>query len=256
MTYKRIIPCLDVKDGRVVKGVNFVNFRDAGEPAEMAAQYVREGADELVFLDIAATNENRGIMTDMVQKIAKRVTIPFTVGGGIRTIDDIRAVLNAGANKVSIGTAAIMKPQLISDAATLFGSRTITLALDVRRGANGWTAYSNGGKTDTGIDVIDLIKKAKELGAGEVLLTSMDADGVKCGYDNKLYAAVTHAVDIPVIASGGAGTMQHFYDAIITGGVSAALAASVFHYGEIKISDLKQFLRNNGVSVREGQSKC
>jgi len=252
MLAKRIIPCLDVHNGRVVKGVNFVNLRDAGDPVQIAKQYDKAGADELVFLDITASSDARSIMLDMVRQVASNVFIPFTVGGGIRTVDDFRAILREGADKISVNSAAVKNPQLIADAATVFGSQCVVLAVDAKRKADGagWTVYLNGGRVDTGIDCIEWVKKAEKLGAGEILLTSMDCDGVKQGYDNELTRAVADSVGIPVIASGGAGTMEHFFDALTVGGADAALAASLFHYGELKISDLKQYLHNKNIPVR------
>lgn len=252
MLAKRIIPCLDVHNGRVVKGVNFVNLKDAGDPVEIAKQYDKAGADELVFLDITASSDARSIVLDMVRQVASQVFIPFTVGGGIRTVDDFRAILREGADKISVNSAAIKNPQLIADGAMVFGSQCVVLAVDAKRrtDGNGWTVYLNGGRVDTGIDCIEWVKKAEKLGAGEVLLTSMDCDGVKQGYDNELTRAVADSVGIPVIASGGAGTMEHFYDTLTVGGADAALAASLFHYGELKINDLKQYLKDRGIAVR------
>lgn len=252
MYAKRIIPCLDVKDGRVVKGVNFVNLIDAGDPVECAKIYNRAGADELVFLDITASSDQRNTVVDMVERVAREVFIPFTVGGGIRTTEDFRAILNAGADKVAVNSAALKRPELISEAAEKFGSQCVVCAMDAKRrpDGDGWTVYLNGGRVDTGIDALEWAKKAEALGAGEILLTSMDADGTKAGYDLELTRAVSELVDIPVIASGGAGTMAHFLDAFTDGQADAVLAASLFHFREIEIMDLKRYLRENGISVR------
>ncbi len=249
---KRIIPCLDIYGGRVVKGINFVNFRDAGDPVEAAAYYNKAGADELVFLDITATSDERAIVLDMVKKVAGQVSIPFTVGGGIRTLDDIRQVLEAGADKVSIGSAAIKRPELISEAADLFGSRCVVIAIDARKRDDnkGWDVYINGGKINTNKDVVEWAVEAEKLGAGEILLTSMDCDGTKNGYDIELTRTVAESVGIPVIASGGAGTMEHFYQALTEGKADAALAASMFHFREIEIADLKRYLKEKGLEVR------
>lgn len=252
MYTKRIIPCLDVNDGRVVKGVNFVNLRDAGDPVEIAAAYDKAGADELVFLDITASCDNRGTVVDMVRRVAETVFIPFTVGGGIRTVDDFKTILRAGADKVSVNSAAIDNPQLISDAAYKFGSQCVVVAIDAKRRADGsgFNIYKHGGRIDTGIDAVEWAIKANELGAGEILLTSMDCDGTKAGFDIELTRAVSDAVSIPVIASGGAGDKEHFYDALTKGAADAALAASLFHYKELEISDLKNYLADRGISVR------
>jgi len=251
MHAKRIIPCLDVHAGRVVKGVNFVNLVDAGDPVAIAAAYDKAGADELVFLDITASSDNRSIMLDMVRRVAETVFIPFTVGGGIRTVDDFRDILREGADKISINSSAIKNPQLISDAANVFGSQCVVVAIDAkRRDGGGWDVYIHGGRTNTGLDAVEWAKKAYELGAGEILLTSMDCDGTKAGYDIELTRAISDAVGIPVIASGGAGKMEHFYDAVETGHADAVLAASLFHYKEMEIIDLKKYLREKGVSVR------
>ena len=252
MFTKRIIPCLDVHAGRVVKGVNFVNLRDAGDPVEVGAAYDTAGADELVFLDITASSDARNIVIDMVRRVAERVFIPFTVGGGIRTVDDFRAILREGADKISVNSAAINTPRLISDAADKFGSQCVVVAIDARRRADGsgWNVFKNGGRIDTGLDAIEWAAKANKLGAGEILLTSMDCDGTKAGYDNELTRQVAEAVSIPVIASGGAGTMEHFYDALTVGKADAALAASLFHYKEMEISALKDYLAERGVPVR------
>ena len=252
MITKRIIPCLDVHNGRVVKGVNFVNFRDAGDPSEVAAAYDAAGADEVVFLDITASADSRATQLEWVRKVASKVFIPFTVGGGIRTVDDFKAILREGADKISVNSAAIMNPQLISDAAEKFGSQCVVVAIDARRRADGsgWNVYKNGGRIDTGLDAIEWAVKANELGAGEILLTSMDCDGTKDGYDIELTRLIADNVSVPVIASGGAGTKEHFYEALTEGKADAALAASLFHYKELEIMDLKNYLADKGVSVR------
>lgn len=252
MHTKRIIPCLDVKNGRVVKGVNFVNFKDAGDPAEVGAAYDKSGADELVFLDITASSDARATAVEMVRQVAAKVFIPFTVGGGIRSVEDFQAILREGADKVSVNSAAIMNPQLISDAADKFGSQCVVVAIDAKRRAdgNGWNIYKNGGRIDMGIDAVEWAMKAESLGAGEILLTSMDGDGTKAGYDLELTRAISENVSIPVIASGGAGNMEHFYDAFTKGKADAALAASLFHFKEMEIMDLKRYLKDRGISVR------
>ena len=252
MFTKRIIPCLDVNNGRVVKGVNFVNLRDAGDPVEIAAAYDKAGADELVFLDITATADSRATVVDMVRRVAEKVFIPFTVGGGIRTVDDFKVLLREGADKISINSSAINRPELISEAADKFGSQCVVVAIDARRRADGsgWNIYKNGGRIDVGIDAVEWAMQADRLGAGEILLTSMDCDGTKAGYDIELTRLIAENVSIPVIASGGAGTKEHFYDALTAGGADAALAASLFHYKELEISDLKEYLEGRGVSVR------
>ena len=252
MHTKRVIPCLDVKDGRVVKGINFVNLRDAGDPAEVAAAYSAEGADEVVFLDINASADNRATQLEWVREVASKVFIPFTVGGGIRTVEDFRAILREGADKIAINSAAIMNPQLISDGAEKFGSQCVVVAIDAKRRADGsgWTIYKNGGRVDMGMDAVEWAVRAEQLGAGEILLTSMDGDGTKAGYDLALTKAVADAVSIPVIASGGAGKLEHFYDALVDAGAEAVLAASLFHYKELEIRQVKQYLRDRGVSVR------
>jgi len=248
---KRIIPCLDVKDGRVVKGTNFVGLRDAGDPVELAAKYDDEGADELTFLDITASSDKRDTIVNVARDCASKVFIPFTVGGGIRTTDDMRALLKAGADKISVNTAAIKRPELIREGAEKFGSQCIVLAVDARRnGENSWEVYINGGRTPTGLDCLEWVKKAVDLGAGEVLLTSMDADGTKAGYDIPLTRAVSETVSVPVIASGGAGELAHFYDVLTDGRADAVLAASVFHYGQFTIKQVKEYLRSRGVEVR------
>ncbi len=251
MFTKRIIPCLDVNKGRVVKGVNFVNLRDAGDPVEIAKAYDAAGADEVVFLDITASNEARETVVDMVRAVAANVFIPFTVGGGIRTVEDFRRLLREGADKISVNSAAIDRPALLSEAADKFGSQCVVLAIDAkRREGGGWNIYKHGGRLDTGIDAVEWAVQAEKLGAGEILLTSMDCDGTKAGYDLELTRAIADAVSIPVIASGGAGTMEHFYEALTTGGADAALAASLFHYKELEIMQVKRYLADKGVPVR------
>ena len=251
MYAKRIIPCLDVKNGRVVKGVNFVELRDAGDPVECAAAYNEQGADELVFLDITASSDARNIVLDMVEQVAKTVFIPFTVGGGVRTVDDFSMLLKAGADKVAINSAAILNPQVISEAAEKFGSQCVVLAIDARRRPEGgWTVYRNGGRIDMGIDAVEWAVKGVELGAGEILLTSMDCDGTKNGYDIELTRAISSRVSVPVIASGGAGKPEHFLEAVTDGAADAVLAASLFHFNELPIPVLKRYLADNGVSVR------
>ncbi len=252
MFTKRIIPCLDVNNGRVVKGVNFVNLQDAGDPVAIAAAYDQAGADELVFLDITASSDGRNTVVDLVRKVAEKVFIPFTVGGGIRTVEDFRAVLREGADKVSVNSAAIDRPELISEAARKFGSQCVVVAIDARRRPQGagWTIYKHGGRIDTGIDAVEWAKKVCRLGAGEILLTSMDCDGTKAGYDIELTRTIAEAVSVPVIASGGAGEMSHFYDALTAGKADAVLAASLFHYKEMEIRDLKEYLHQRSVSVR------
>ena len=252
MFTKRIIPCLDVNNGRVVKGVNFVQLRDAGDPVEIAKAYDAAGADELVFLDITASCEQRDTVVDMVRRVAANAFIPFTVGGGIRTVDDFKRLLREGADKISVNSAAIDRPELISEAADKFGSQCVVVAIDAkRREDGGWNIYKHGGRLDTGIDAIEWAKKVETLGAGEILLTSMDCDGTKAGYDLALTRAIADAVSIPVIASGGAGTLKHFYDALTEGGADAALAASLFHYKELEISQVKDYLADKGISVRK-----
>lgn len=252
MFTKRIIPCLDVNNGRVVKGINFINLRDAGDPVEVAAAYDKAGADEVVFLDITASSDNRGTVVDMVRKVAEKVFIPFTVGGGIRTVDDFKALLREGADKISINSSAINTPELIGNAADKFGSQCVVVAIDARRreDGSGWNVYKNGGRIDTGLDAVEWAMKANQLGAGEILLTSMDCDGTKAGYDIELTRMIADNVSVPVIASGGAGTKEHFYDALTEGHADAALAASLFHYKELEIMDLKNYLADKGVSVR------
>nr|WP_274542981.1 imidazole glycerol phosphate synthase subunit HisF [Phorcysia thermohydrogeniphila] len=250
MLAKRIIPCLDVKEGRVVKGVNFVNLVDAGDPVENAKVYDEQGADELVFLDITASYEKRKIMIDVVRRTAEQVFMPLTVGGGIRTVEDIRELLNAGADKVSINTAAVKNPELITLGAKLFGSQCIVVAIDAKRVGNRWEVFIHGGRTPTGKDAVEWAKEAVDRGAGEILLTSMDRDGTKMGYDIELTRAIAEAVSVPVIASGGAGTKEHFYEGLVEGKADAVLAASVFHFREISIPELKAFLKEKGVPVR------
>ena len=252
MYTKRIIPCLDVDNGRVVKGINFVNLRDAGDPVEVASAYDKEGADEVVFLDITASSDHRKTVVELVSRVAEKLFIPFTVGGGIRSVDDFREVLREGADKVAINSAAINDPSLIGNAAEKFGSQCVVVAIDAKfdpeRG--GWDVYKNGGRVNTGLDALTWAKKAVSLGAGEILLTSMDADGTKAGYDLKLTRAIADSVDVPVIASGGAGTKKHFLEAFQEGHAEAALAASLFHYKELSITEVKDYLQENGVNVR------
>ena len=252
MFTKRIIPCLDVNAGRVVKGVNFVNLRDAGDPVEIAAAYDKAGADEVVFLDITASSDARNTVVDMVRKVAEKVFIPFTVGGGIRTVEDFKVLLREGADKISVNSAAIMRPELISEAADKFGSQCVVVAIDAKRRADGsgWNIYKNGGRIDMGMDAVEWAMKADRLGAGEILLTSMECDGTKAGYDLELTRIIAENVSIPVIASGGAGTKEHFYEALTEGKADAVLAASLFHYKELEIRELKEYLREKGVSVR------
>jgi len=253
MLAKRIIPCMDVDCGRVVKGIKFINIKDAGDPVELAKEYNKQGADELVFLDITASHEKRDIMIDVVRKVAKQIFIPFTVGGGLRTIEDIRKILNAGADKVSLNTAAVKNPNFIKQAANKFGSQCIVVAIDAKRNPkmkNGFEVYTYGGRTPTGIDAIEWAKKAEKLGAGEILLTSMDRDGTKKGFDLELTKKISEAVNIPVIASGGVGSPKHFLEAFKQGKADAALAASIFHYGEYSVKDIKYYLNKNGVIVR------
>jgi cyclase len=247
---KRIIPCLDVDNGRVVKGVNFVGLRDAGDPVEVAKRYNDEGADEITFLDITASHEERDTIVHIVEEVAKEVFIPLTVGGGIRKLEDIYKLLNVGCDKVSINSAAIKNPDFINEAAKRFGSQCIVVAIDAKRTGNSWNIYLNGGRKDTGINAIEWAKEVYDRGAGEILLTSMDADGTKAGFDNALNLAVSSAINIPVIASGGAGTMEHMKEAFSIGGADAALAASIFHFKEIDIMDLKHYLQDNNIPVR------
>lgn len=252
MFTKRIIPCLDVNDGRVVKGINFVNLRDAGDPVEVAAAYDKAGADEVVFLDITASSDHRATVVAMVRKVAEKVFIPFTVGGGIRTVEDFKVLLREGADKISINSSAINTPELIGNAADKFGSQCVVVAIDARRreDGSGWNVYKNGGRIDTGLDAVEWAMKANRLGAGEILLTSMDCDGTKAGYDLELTKIIAEEVSIPVIASGGAGTLEHFEEVLTDGKADAALAASLFHYKELEIREVKEYLREKGVSVR------
>lgn len=252
MFTKRIIPCLDVHNGRVVKGVNFVNLKDAGDPVEIAAAYDKAGADEVVFLDITASSDARNTVVDLVRRVAENVFIPFTVGGGIRTVEDFRALLREGADKISINSSAINRPKLISEAADKFGSQCVVVAIDAKRRADGsgWNIYKNGGRIDTGLDALEWAERVNKLGAGEILLTSMDCDGTKAGYDIELTRRIAEIVSVPVIASGGAGTKEHFYEALTEGKADAALAASLFHYKELEINDLKRYLSDKGVSMR------
>lgn len=252
MHTKRIIPCLDVNAGRVVKGVNFVNLIDAGDPVEIARAYDKAGADELVFLDITASSDGRDTVVDMVRRVASQVFIPFTVGGGIRTVDDFKKILREGADKVAVNSAAIMNPNLISEAAEKFGSQCVVVAIDAKRRADGsgWNIYKNGGRVDMGIDAVEWAMKADQLGAGEILLTSMDCDGTKAGYDLELTRIISENVSVPVIASGGAGIKEHFKEALTIGKADAALAASLFHFKELEICEVKEYLHKNGISVR------
>ncbi len=251
MHTKRIIPCLDVNNGRVVKGTNFVNLRDAGDPIEVGRMYDKAGADELVFLDITASSDARNIKANLVRRVAETIFIPFTVGGGIRTVDDFKMILREGADKVAVNSAAIMNPALISEAAEKFGSQCVVVAIDAKKRADGgWNIFKNGGRVDMGIDAVEWAMKAEKLGAGEILLTSMDCDGTKAGYDIELTRTVAENVSIPVIASGGAGEKEHFYEALTQGKAEAALAASLFHYKELEINEVKQYLKDKGVSVR------
>lgn len=251
MFTKRIIPCLDVKNGRVVKGVNFVDLKDAGDPVEIAKAYDQEGADELVFLDITASSDRRETAVDMVRQVARKVFIPFTVGGGIRSVEDFRCLLREGADKIAVNSAAVMNPGLIREAADKFGSQCVVVAIDAKRRMDGgWNVYKNGGRIDMGLDAVEWAKTAERLGAGEILLTSMDCDGTKKGYDLDLTRSIAKCVDIPVIASGGAGRMEHFYDAFTDGGADAVLAASLFHFRELEIRQVKEYLRTRGISVR------
>lgn len=252
MFTKRIIPCLDVHNGRVVKGVNFVNLKDAGDPVEIAAAYDKAGADEVVFLDITASSDARNTVVDLVRRVAENVFIPFTVGGGIRTVEDFKALLREGADNISINSSAINRPELISEAADKFGSQCVVVAIDAKRRADGsgWNIYKHGGRIDTGMDALEWAEKVNKLGAGEILLTSMDCDGTKAGYDIELTRQIAEIVSVPVIASGGAGTKEHFYEALTEGKADAALAASLFHYKELEINDLKRYLSDKGVSMR------
>ena len=252
MFTKRIIPCLDVHNGRVVKGVNFVNLRDAGDPVEIAKAYDKAGADEVVFLDITASSDARNTVIDMVRKVAENVFIPFTVGGGIRTVEDFKTLLREGADKISVNSAAIMRPELLSEAADKFGSQCVVLAIDAKKRADGsgWNVFKNGGRVDMGMDAVEWAMEAERRGAGEILLTSMDCDGTKAGFDLELTRTIAENVKIPVIASGGAGKLEHFHEALTIGKADAALAASLFHYKELEIKEVKEYLRGQGVSVR------
>lgn len=257
MHTKRIIPCLDVNAGRVVKGVNFVNLIDAGDPVAVASAYDKAGADEVVFLDITASSDGRDTVVDMVRSVAEKVFIPFTVGGGIRTIEDFKKILREGADKVAVNSAAIMNPSLIGEAADKFGSQCVVVAIDAKKrpDGSGWNIYKNGGRVDMGIDAVEWAMKADRLGAGEILLTSMDCDGTKAGYDLELTRTISENVSVPVIASGGAGTKEHFYEALTTGKADAALAASLFHFKELEIGDLKEYLYSRGISVRRNPER-
>ncbi|HSK64572.1 MAG TPA: imidazole glycerol phosphate synthase subunit HisF [Pyrinomonadaceae bacterium] len=255
MLAKRIIPCLDVDNGRVVKGIRFVSLVDAGDPVEQGKRYDSEGADELTFLDITASSDKRDIVTDLVRRVADEVFIPFTVGGGLRTVEDVRAILRAGADKITLNTAALEQPHLISACAETFGSQCVVVAIDARRrnaddASAGWEVYTHGGRRNVGIDALEWATRAQQLGAGEILLTSMDCDGTRSGYDISLTRAVSSALRIPVIASGGAGKLEHFYEALTDGGASAVLAASLFHFGEFSLAEVKNYLRGRGVEVR------
>ena len=250
MNAKRIIPCLDVKDGRVVKGINFMQLIDAGDPVDNAMQYEREGADEITFLDITATVNNNNTVADMVRRVAEKVFIPLTVGGGIRSLDDAKNILRSGADKISINSAAILRPELISECADSLGSQCVVVAIDAKRTGGSWNVYYGGGRTDSGLDAIEWAIKACNMGAGEILLTSIDCDGTKNGYDLELTRKISDAVKVPVIASGGAGKKEHFYEAFTAGGADAALAASLFHYKELNIGELKGYLKNKGVPMR------
>ena len=247
---KRIIPCLDVTDGRVVKGINFVELQDAGDPVEIAKKYNEQGADELTFLDITASSDDRGLLLDIIEDVAKQIFIPLTVGGGVRSCDDIRSLLNAGADKVSINTSAIINPQLVEQAAGRFGSQCIVIAIDAKKVGDHWEVFTHGGRNSTGINAVSWAKKMVELGAGELLLTSMDRDGTKIGFDNILTKLISDTVDVPIIASGGVGTLQHLVDGVKIGGADAVLAASIFHYGEFSIQEAKQYMSNKNVEIR------
>ncbi len=247
---KRIIPCLDVTDGRVVKGINFVELQDAGDPVEVAKKYNEQGADELTFLDITASSDDRGLLLDIIEDVAKQIFIPLTVGGGVRSCNDIRSLLNAGADKVSINTSAIINPSLVEQAAGRFGSQCIVIAIDAKKVGNHWEVFTHGGRNSTGINAVSWAKKMVELGAGELLLTSMDRDGTKIGFDNILTKLISDTVDVPIIASGGVGTLQHLVDGVKIGGADAVLAASIFHYGEFSIQEAKQYMSNKNVEIR------
>ncbi|MDC0127553.1 imidazole glycerol phosphate synthase subunit HisF [Methylophilaceae bacterium] len=247
---KRIIPCLDVNDGRVVKGVNFVELKDAGDPVEIAKKYNEEGADELTFLDITASSDNRGLLFDIVEKVAKQIFIPLTVGGGVRSCEDIRNLLNAGADKVGINTSAILNPDLIAESTSRFGSQAIVVAIDAKKVDDHWEVFTHGGRNTTGINAVSWAKKMAKLGAGELLITSMDRDGTKKGFDNELMKLISDVVEVPIIASGGVGILQHFVDGVIDGEADAVLAASIFHYGEFTIQEAKQYMAKNNIEVR------
>jgi cyclase len=247
---KRIIPCLDVNNGRVVKGVNFVELKDAGDPVEIAKKYNEQGADELTFLDITASSDNRGLLFDIVERVAKEIFIPLTVGGGVKTCNDIRNILNAGAEKVGINTSAILNPDLVGESTSRFGSQAIVVAIDAKKVDDHWEVFTHGGRNATGIDAVNWAKKMAKMGAGELLLTSMDRDGTKTGFDNKLNKLISDAVNVPIIASGGVGNLQHLVDGVIEGGADAVLAASIFHYGEFTIQEAKQYMFDNNIEVR------
>ena len=247
---KRIIPCLDVNNGRVVKGVNFVELKDAGDPVEIAKKYNEQGADELTFLDITASSDNRGLLFDIVERVAKEIFIPLTVGGGVKTCNDIRNLLNAGADKVGINTSAILNPDLVEESTSRFGSQAIVVAIDAKKVDDHWEVFTHGGRNATGIDAVSWAKKMAKMGAGELLLTSMDRDGTKTGFDNKLNKLISDAVNVPIIASGGVGSLQHLVDGVIEGGADAVLAASIFHYGEFTIQEAKQYMFDNNIEVR------
>ena len=247
---KRIIPCLDVNDGRVVKGVNFIDLKDAGDPVEIAKKYDEQGADEITFLDITASSDNRGLLFDIVEKVAKQIFIPLTVGGGVRTCEDIRNLLNAGADKVGINTSAILNPELVAESTSRFGSQAIVVAIDAKKINDHWEVFTHGGRKATGINAINWAEKMSELGAGELLLTSMDRDGTKKGFDNVLTKMISDVVEVPIIASGGVGNLQHLVDGVKDGGADAVLAASIFHYGEFTIQEAKQYMLNNNIEIR------
>jgi len=247
---KRIIPCLDVNNGRVVKGVNFEELKDAGDPVEIAKKYNEQGADELTFLDITASSDNRGLLFDIVERVAKEIFIPLTVGGGVKTCNDIRNLLNAGADKVGINTSAILNPDLVGESTSRFGSQAIVVAIDAKKVDDHWEVFTHGGRNATGIDAVSWAKKMAKMGAGELLLTSMDRDGTKTGFDNKLNKLISDAVNVPIIASGGVGNLQHLVDGVIAGGADAVLAASIFHYGEFTIQEAKQYMFDNNIEVR------
>ncbi len=251
MLAKRIIPCLDIDKGRVVKGVNFVNLVDAGDPVEIATKYSNEGADEITFLDITASNEERNIIIDLVERAAEKVFVPLTVGGGVRKFEDIKDLLRAGADKVSINTSAILNPKLVTESAMKFGSQSIVVAVDIKRKDSGWEVFTHGGRKPTGLDCMEWVKKMQDYGAGEILLTSMDRDGTKKGYDLEILSILSENINIPIIASGGAGTLEHIAEAFVIGKADAALCASIFHFGEYKINDVKNYLSDKGILVRQ-----